>query len=442
MKDALNMKIQRALLSVSDKTGPEILDGRVKTLHPKIHGGILQRRDHPDDRATCQQLGLPPIDLVCVNLYPFEAEPSIENIDIGGPAMIRSAAKNHADVIVLCEPADYASVLVALQTNGDIPLEQRRLAGQTATEIALRYGENPHQQAILRPDATPPPEANLTTARILHGKAMSFNNYVDGDAALEAARELHAAPAAVIIKAEALAEAWEGDVVSAFGSVIAVTRPVDAAAAQVLKGRFVEALIAPSFEPDALEFLQNKSKNIRLLSLDCPLSAPLARKVIRQINGATLIQDADVNAPEEWRVVTRAILPDDLRPTAEFGIRVGKHLKSNAIVLAWEYAPGQFAILGMGAGQPNRVDALRKLALEKARENITRRGLDMAAVLARTVLVSDAFFPFADNIEAAAEFGIRYIVEPGGSKQDAACIAACDQHGIAMVFSGCRHFRH
>ncbi len=516
MKDALNMKIQRALLSVSDKTGliefaqglvalgveilstggtaaalrqagvavtdvsaytghPEILDGRVKTLHPKIHGGILQRRDHPDDRATCQQLGLPPIDLVCVNLYPFEAEPSIENIDIGGPAMIRSAAKNHADVIVLCEPADYASVLVALQTNGDIPLEQRRslaqkafartstydsaiarwLAGQTATEIALRYGENPHQQAILRPDATPPPEANLTTARILHGKAMSFNNYVDGDAALEAARDLHAAPAAVIIKhtnpcgaatgatlAEALAEAWEGDVVSAFGSVIAVTRPVDAAAAQVLKGRFVEALIAPSFEPDALEFLQNKSKNIRLLSLDCPLSAPLARKVIRQINGATLIQDADVNAPEEWRVVTRAILPDDLRPTAEFGIRVGKHLKSNAIVLAWEYAPGQFAILGMGAGQPNRVDALRKLALEKARENITRRGLDMAAVLARTVLVSDAFFPFADNIEAAAEFGIRYIVEPGGSKQDAACIAACDQHGIAMVFTGCRHFRH
>ena len=510
------MKIQRALLSVSDKTGlvafaqglvalgaeilstggtatvlrqagvtvtdvsaytghPEILDGRVKTLHPKIHGGILQRRGRSDDMAICQQLGLPAIDLVCVNLYPFEETPSIENIDIGGPALTRSAAKNHADVLILCDPVDYEPVLAALKKDGDLSLAQRRalaqkafartaaydtaiahwLAGPPPAETTLRYGENPHQTAILRPDVSLVPEANLPAARILHGKAMSYNNYVDADAALEAVRELHAAPAAVIIKhtnpcgaatgptlADALAAAWEGDVISAFGSVIALSRPVDLAAAQILEGRFVEALIAPAFDPDAREFLQNKSKNIRLISLDGALAAPLPRKVVRQINGALLIQDADVNAPEDWHGVTQATIPDDLRATAEFGIRLGKHLKSNAIVLAWEYAPGQHAILGMGAGQPNRVDALRKLALAKARENMTRRGLDVAAVLARTVLVSDAFFPFPDNIEAAAEFGLRYLVEPGGSKQDAACIEACDRHGIAMVFTGCRHFRH
>ena len=510
------MKVQRALLSVSDKTGlldfarglaalgveilstggtaaalrdaglavvdvsaftghPEILDGRVKTLHPKVHGGILQRRGNPADVETCQKLGLPPIDLVCVNLYPFEQSPSIETIDIGGPSMLRSAAKNHADVIVLTDPADYAPVLAALQADGDLPLERRHalaqkvfartsaydaaiaawFAGGTAAEIPLRYGENPHQAATFRPDAPPPAEANLAAARILHGKEMSYNNYVDGDAALEAARELHACPAAVIIKhtnpcgaatgatlAEALAAAWEGDVVSSFGSVIAVTRPVDLATAQVLKGRFVEALIAPAFEPDALEFLKAKSKDIRLISLDRPLAAPLARKLTRRINGGTLTQDADLNAPEAWQPVTKAAIPDALRPLADFGIRICKHLKSNAILLAWECAPGQHAVLGMGAGQPNRVDSMRKLAIEKARENVARRGLDPAQVLAQTVLVSDAFFPFPDNIEAAAAFGIQYVVEPGGSKKDAECIAAADAAGIAMVFTGCRHFLH
>ena len=510
------MKIQRALLSVSDKSGlldfarglsalgveilstggtastlreaglpvvdvsaftghPEIFDGRVKTLHPKIHGGILQRRHLPEDAASAEKLGIPPIDLVCVNLYPFEQSPSIENIDIGGPSMLRSAAKNHADVIVLTDPADYSPVLAALRSTGDLPLDQRRalaqkvfartstydaaisawLSGAPAPEIPLRYGENPNQSATFRPDSPPPSEANLAAARILHGKEMSYNNYVDGDAALEAARELFATPAAVIIKhtnpcgaatgntlAEALSAAWEGDVVSAFGSVIALTRPVDLTTAQILKGRFVEALIAPSFEPDALEFLKAKSKDIRLISLDRPLAAPLPRKLSRQINGGTLTQDADLNAPEAWNPVTQASIPDSLRPLADFGIRVCKHLKSNAILLAWEPTPGHYAILGMGAGQPNRVDSMRKLAIDKARENITRLGLDPAAVLAKTVLVSDAFFPFADNIDAAAAFGIRYIVEPGGSKKDADCIAACDTHGIAMVFTGCRHFLH
>ena len=510
------MKIQRALLSVSDKTGladlarglaglgmdllstggtaaalreagvsvtdvsahtghPEILDGRVKTLHPKVHGGILQRRAIPADADTCARLGIPPIDLVCVNLYPFEQSPSIDTMDIGGPAMLRSAAKNHADVIVLCDPMDYPDVLAALQRDGDLPADHRRrlarkafertaaydaaiaawLAGEPAPEIHLRYGENPHQAATFRPDTPPPAEATLAAARILHGKEMSFNNYVDGDAALEAARGLHDAPAAVIIKhtnpcgaatadtlADALAEAWEGDGVSAFGSVIAATRPVDLTAAQVLKGRFVEALIAPAFEPEALEFLKAKSRDIRLISLDQPLAAPRPRRLIRQINGGLLRQDADVQAPEEWHVVTRAAFPDSLRPLAAFGIRVCTHIKSNAILLAWEPAPGRFAVLGMGAGQPNRVDALKKLALAKARENIERRGLDPVQVLARTVLVSDAFFPFADNIEAAAEFGVKFVVEPGGSKRDAECVAAADAAGIAMAFTGCRHFRH
>ena len=511
-----DMKIHRALLSVSDKTGlidfarglaalgveilstggtatalraaglavvdvstfsghPEILDGRVKTLHPKIHGGILQRRANPADRETCQKLGLLPIDLVCVNLYPFEQSPSIENIDIGGPSMLRSAAKNHVDVIVLTDPADYAPVLAALQTAGDLPLEARRalaqkvfartsaydaaiavwLEGASNAPIPLRYGENPHQSATFLPDSPLPAEATLASARILHGKEMSYNNYVDGDAALEAVRELHDSPAAVIIKhtnpcgaatgatlAEALAAAWEGDVVSSFGSVIALTRPVDLATAQVLKGRFVEALIAPAFEPDALEFLKAKSKDIRLISLDRPLATPLPRRLTRQINGGALAQDADLNAPEGWTLVTKTPFPDALRPVADFGIRICKHLKSNAILLAWEPSPGCHALLGMGAGQPNRVDSMRKLAIEKARENIARLGLDPAQVLAQTVLVSDAFFPFPDNIEAAAAFGIRHIVEPGGSKKDADCIAACDAAGIAMVFTGCRHFLH
>ncbi len=510
------MKIQRALLSVSDKTGlidfarglaalgveilstggtaatlreaglavidvsgvtghPEILDGRVKTLHPAIHGGILQRRDLAADLETCAQLGIAPIDLVCVNLYPFEQAPSIETIDIGGPAMLRAAAKNHADVVVISDPTDYAPVLEALQATGDLPPEERRrLAGKVFSrtaaydaaiatwvngalppEIPLRYGENPHQTATFRPDVPPPCEATLATARILHGKEMSYNNYVDGDAALEAAREFHEASAAVIIKhtnpcgvatgdtlAQALAEAWEGDVVSAFGSVIALTRPVDLATAQILKGRFVEALIAPAFEADALEFLKAKSRDIRLISLDQPLASPLPRRQVRQINGGRLDQDADLNAPAGWQVVTQSPFPDRLRPVAEFGIRAAKHLKSNAIALAWEYAPGRQALLGMGAGQPNRVDALKKLALAKARENMQRRQFDPAQVLATTVLVSDAFFPFPDNIEAAAEFGVNYIVEPGGSKKDADCIAACDAAGIAMVFTGCRHFRH
>lgn len=467
---------------VSAHTGsPEILGGRVKTLHPKIHAGILRRDDNPADAETCRAMGIPPISLVCVNLYPFPSSPSIENIDIGGPTLLRAAAKNRAFCLPVCDPADYPAVLAALRdgTDGDALRSAlaakvfaavssydeaiaRWLSGQAAqpfqtAPIELRYGENPHQKAWLFPDALPPAAANLGTARVLHGKEMSYNNYVDSDAALETVRELHAVPAAVVVKhgnpcgaatgetlADALAQAWEGDAVSAYGSVIALSRPVDLAAAQVLQGRFVEALIAPSFEPDALEWLRAKSKMIRLVSLDAPLAEPAPRTLFRQIRGATLHQDADIPslAPEQWEPVTRSRIPDALRPLAAFGVRMCAHLKSNAILLAREWCPGRYAILGMGAGQPNRVDAMRKLALPKAAENIERLGLDPAETMARTVLVSDAFFPFADNIEAAAAAGVRHIVAPGGSKRDAECIAACDEHGIAMVFTHCRHFLH
>ena len=467
---------------VSDYTGsPEILGGRVKTLHPKIHAGILRRDDNPDDVETCRAMGIQPISLVCVNLYPFDETPSIENIDIGGPTMLRAAAKNRAFCLPVCDPTDYPAILAALRA-GTVGAALRTslaakvfatishyddaidtwLAGNATLEanlrrIELRYGENPHQTAGFLPVTPPLAEANLGSARILHGKEMSYNNYVDGDAALETVRELFDSPAAAVIKhgnpcgaatgstlAEALAQAWEGDAVSAYGSVIALSRPVDLATAQVLQGRFVEALIAPSFEPDALEWLCAKSKMIRLVSLDAPLAAPAPRTLYRQIRGAALYQDADVasTAPEQWEPVTRARIPDALRPLATFGIRMCAHLKSNAILLAHEYRPGFHAILGMGAGQPNRVDAMRKLALPKAAENMERLGLDPAETMARTVLVSDAFFPFADNIEAAAAAGVRHIVAPGGSKRDAECIAAADAAGIAMVFTHCRHFLH
>jgi len=542
------MKIRRALISVSDKTGvvafaraladrgvellstggtakalraagvavkdvadftgfPEMLDGRVKTLHPKVHGGLLYLRGNAEHEATVQQHGLQPIDLVCVNLYPFEATvakpnvsfaDAIENIDIGGPAMLRSAAKNHRSVTVVTDPADYARVLASLEAHGGDTTEALRrelaqkvyartaqydaaiagyLAGQVENQEAgrpfvlagasgqvLRYGENPHQQAFFYRDPVAT-EACIAHTTVLHGKEMSYNNYVDGDAALEAVKELAGAPGAAIIKhtnpcgyatgrtlAEALAAAWAGDTVSAFGSVIAVTVPVDLAAAQVLKGRFVEALIAPDFTPEALEFLQAKSKDIRLLKLQQPLTPPQPGRAIRQINGGLLVQDRDAALFERWEMVTHTPFPADKRALAEFGVKVCKHVKSNAIVLVREYAPGCYTQLGMGAGQPNRIDSTRKLALTKARENIAAlhaAGGDPRplaefekALLAACVMVSDAFFPFPDNVEVAAEAGLKFIVQPGGSKKDADVVAAADQAGIAMVFTGMRHFRH
>lgn len=490
------------VMDISDFTGfPEMLDGRVKTLHPKVHAGLLYMRGNPEHERTMRENELLPIDLVCVNLYPFEEtvakpdvgfEDAIENIDIGGPTMIRSAAKNMKDVTVVIDPADYGRVLESMDANGGdttpalrIELGQKvyaraaeynaaiagYLAEQIETDAArpfvkcgfegkeLRYGENSHQRAWIYADARAD-EACIGDTELLHGKEMSYNNYVDGDAALEAAKDLAGVPGVAIVKhtnpcgyatgsslAEALEAAWAGDPVSSFGSVIAVTENVDLAAAERLKGRFVEVLIAPGFDPDALEFLQNKSKNIRLLKLGSPIGTAQPQRMLKQINGALLVQDVDVAADNEWKPATEAEFPEAKRRLAEFGIRACKHTKSNAIIVVEEYTPGRFAVLGMGAGQPNRVDALRKLAMTKAEENLRLRdeNIDADAISAKLgecVLVSDAFFPFADNIEEANGFGVRYIVEPGGSKRDDDVVAACDKFGIAMAFTGMRHFKH
>jgi len=499
-----------AVRDVSDFTGfPEMLDGRVKTLHPKVHAGLLHLRDNADHQATMKQHGMGAIDLVCVNLYPFEATvarpgvelaEAIENIDIGGPTMLRSAAKNMKFVTVVTDPADYARVLDEMAARGGDTTPELRFtlaqkvfartaeydaaiaawlaprapaAPDTAAPfvlarsggVKLRYGENPHQTAVFYRDPAAA-EADIAHTTQLHGKELSYNNYVDGDAAVEAARELVGAPGVAIIKhtnpcgyatgatpAQAFEAAWQGDIVSAFGSVIAVTQPVDLALAQCLKGRFVEMLVAPDYTPDALEFLKKKSKDLRILKFDRPFAAPAAGRTFRPIGGGVLTQDRDVGLITNWVVPTENPFPDEKRRLAEFGVKACKHVKSNAIVIVREYEPGQYALLGMGAGQPNRVDSVRKLAVTKADENIARLCETAAGygktpqecrqeIMADCVLVSDAFFPFPDNIQMAADAGVRYIVQPGGSMRDEEVIAACDRFGIAMAFTGMRHFRH
>ncbi len=497
-----------AVKDVSEFTGfPEMLDGRVKTLHPRIHAGLLALRDHAGHAATMKQHGLEWIDLVCVNLYPFEEaiarpdvafEEAVENIDIGGPTMLRAAAKNHKFVTVVADPADYARVLAEFreregETSDALRLELAQkvfarqalydaaiagyLARQSGSNAApplalaygvgerLRYGENPHQDAVFYRDSRGA-EACVAWAEVLHGKEMSYNNYVDADAALEAARELAGRPAVAIIKhtnpcgfatgrnlAEAFEAAWAGDPVSAFGSVIAVTERVDVDTARLLAGRFVEVFIAPDYEPAALDFLKHRSKNLRLLKLHKPLARAAKATEIKQINGGLLAQDRDVEVSAHWMNPTAAAFPEEKRGLAEFGMRAAKHVKSNAIVIVREYAPGEFMLLGMGAGQPNRVDALRKLAVPKAEENINllfdtqqpygkSRKEFRDEILRECVLVSDAFFPFADNVDSAAEAGIQFMIQPGGSKKDEEVVAACDKYGIAMAFTGMRHFKH
>ena len=325
----------------------------------------------------------------------------------------------------------------------------------------LRYGENAHQNATFYKEAHCD-EANLGSAKQLHGKALSFNNIVDGDAALEMAKEFHQDTAVVIVKhmnpcglatgktlKDAFEAAWEGDPVSAFGSVIAVTQNVDLEAAQFLKGRFVEILIAPSFDPDALEFLQNKSKDIRLLEVG-KLEAPMPRKVYKHVIGGLLVQDRDASTWEKFECVTQAQLPPNKEALARFTWIVTKHTKSNAIVMGYEYEPGYFQILGLGPGQPNRIDSNLRLCQPRVRDNVARMPLPQGETLeslekkifSEVVMGSDAFFPFPDNIDACAQAGVRYIVQPGGSVKDPEVIQACDQQNIAMVFTGMRHFRH
>jgi phosphoribosylaminoimidazolecarboxamide formyltransferase/IMP cyclohydrolase len=538
----MNVKIKRALLSVSDKAGiidfarklhemevellstggtaraireagipvkdvseftgfPEMLDGRVKTLTPQVHAGILYMRDNEKHVKTMEEYELGQIDLVCVNLYPFEetiakedvslAE-AIEQIDIGGPTMIRSAAKNMKFVTVITDPADYAQVIQEMKANEGATTESFRfLLGQKvyaraaeynaaiATYLAeqvaeqklakpfvksysdgteLRYGENAHQKAWLYKDADSR-EATIALTEVLHGKEMSYNNYVDGDGALEAVKDLSGKPGVAVIKhtnpcgyatgetlAEAFEAAWAGDPVSAFGSVIAVTQRVDLKTAECLDGRFIEAIIAPGYEEDALDHLMKK-KNLRILKLKKPMGKALSQRMVKQINGGLLVQDLDTEILESWSVPTEVPFAENKKELALFGIAAAKHTKSNAIVLVQEYKAGQFRVLGMGAGQPNRVDALKKLSVSKAVDNLKTENPEITdeeiqQIIGECVFVSEAFFPFADSIDAASEMGAKFIVQPGGSIRDDEVIAACNKHGMAMAMTNMRHFKH
>jgi len=472
---------------VSEHTGfPEILDGRVKTLVPQVHGGLLGRRDLPEHQGQMQQHGIAPIDLVAVNLYPFEAtvakgasfEDCIENIDIGGPAMIRSAAKNHAHVVVLTEPAQFAEVQAEIEAKGGTTLALRRklaaaayartaaydaaisgwFARQEGEEFpprlaiagvlrqGLRYGENPHQRAAFYLDGTGRP--GIATAVQVQGKELSYNNLNDTDAAFEAVAEFDK-PAIVIVKhanpcgvamADDLASAWDlalrCDPVSAFGGIVAANRKLDAAAAEKIAAIFTEVVIAPDAEEAAKEIFAKK-KNLRLLltgGVPDPAAPGLA---FRSVAGGFLAQSRDAGrvTEAELKVVTkRAPTPQEMADLL-FAFRVCKHVKSNAIV----YAKGG-ATVGIGAGQMSRVDSAR-IAAWKSEEAAKAAGLDQP--LARgSVVASDAFFPFADGLQAAAAAGATAVIQPGGSIRDNEVIAAADAAGLAMVFTGMRHFRH
>lgn len=521
------MPIRRALISVSDKNGivdlartladlgaellstggtfkaleaaglpvhtvesytesPEVMDGRVKTLHPRIHGGILSREGV--DEADLDRIGAGFIDLVAVNLYPFEATLAnphaefaelIENIDIGGPSMLRSAAKNHARVAVLCDPADYPRVIEELKASGGISAATRQaLAAKAFSHTAaydaaisgwltaqgeadgypralslvlekaygLRYGENPHQAGAFYRDRNAP-AGSLARAESLGtgAKELSFNNLVDVEAALDAVREF-AAPAAVVVKhaspcgvaiAPTLAAAYrlarDADALSAFGGIVALNREVDAATADLLAETFLECIVAPSFATDALEKLRAK-KNLRLLATGAWLGADHVARHMKRIGGGFVIQARDATGPGEvsaGKVVTERAPTASELAALEFAWCACKHVKSNAITLARAgEAPDTFATTGIGGGQTSRVGAV-EIAVKAA--GAAGRG---------SVLASDAFFPFRDGLEAALAAGITAVAQPGGSKGDEDVIAAANAAGIAMVFTGVRHFRH
>jgi len=485
-----------AVREVADVTGfPEMLDGRVKTLHPAIHAGILARRDLPEHEAALERHGIGPIDLVAVNLYPFEAtvaksgvafDDAIEQIDIGGVAMIRAAAKNHAAVVVLVDPAQYAPVIEELRRSGGVvsaetrrrlALEAFRRTAQYDAAIAawlrapapaavpvagdalrfppivhidaervdaLRYGENPHQRAAFyRPIGSLLGTGGLATLRHLHGPELSYNNLLDLAGALGLLVEL-AEPAAVVVKhtnpcgaavgpdvVTAFERARASDPVSIYGGIVGINRPVDRRLVAALSGILLEILFAPAFEPDALEELRATKRKLRVLEV--PVGRPLAGPPpleLRSVAGGLLIQEADLIGldPVTVRVVSRRQpTPAEWR-ALRFAWTVVKHVKSNAIVLASEEQ-----VLGVGAGQMSRVDAAR-LAVMRAREHGHKLGGTAAA--------SDAFFPFRDGLDVVAEAGATSVIHPGGSIRDDEIVAAADEHRMAMVTTGIRHFKH
>ncbi len=464
---------------VSDITGfPECLDGRVKTLHPAIHGGILAMRENAEHMAQIEKLGINPIDIVAINLYPFKAtiskpdvelEDAIENIDIGGPTMIRAAAKNWQDVCVVVDPCDYEKVIASLKGDGITRDDKFRYAlkvfQHTASYDALisnylaeqigeiypesytvtyekvqdmRYGENPHQQGVFYREPLNV-EGTLAAAVQLHGKELSYNNINDANGALDTIKEFGDVPCAVAVKHanpcgvatgdtiyDAYLGAYNADPVSIFGGIVALNRTVDKATADELCKTFLEIIIAPDFEQDALEVLTQK-KNIRLLKLsDIAMPNTSARKDFKKVAGGLLVQDLNCSLFDgELKVVTdRAPTKEELSDL-EFAFKVVKHTKSNGIVLAKDNAT-----VGVGPGQTNRITAL-DLAIRYAGEKV--KG---------SVLASDAFFPFSDCVELAQKSGITAIIQPGGSIRDEESIKACNEAGIAMVFTGIRHFKH
>ncbi|MDP9222429.1 MAG: bifunctional phosphoribosylaminoimidazolecarboxamide formyltransferase/IMP cyclohydrolase [Actinomycetota bacterium] len=461
-----------AVTPVSDVTGaPEILGGRVKTLHPKVHGGILADRSNPAHMAELQQQGIDVIDLVVCNLYPFEhtiAHPSVkeqdalEQIDIGGPAMVRAAAKNFHSVAVVVHPGDYGTILDELGRDGEISLETRRrlaldafahsasydaaiaaylnrggpfperlaLAGEKVMD--LRYGENPHQSAALY--RNPGPVTGLAAAVQLHGKELSYNNLLDSDAALKLVTELrdiaavivkHSNPCGAAVAAsleEAYLRALECDRTSAFGGIVALNRSCDGPTAAAIGGIFTEVVIAPGFDDDALGVLSSK-KNLRILRADRASEPELD---VRRVSGGLLVQSSDgPDLADDAKVVTAAQPSEEQWADLRFAWIVAKHVKSNAIVFAKDRTA-----IGVGAGQMSRVEST-ELAARRAGERA--RG---------AVCASDAYFPFRDGLDAAVAAGAVAVIQPGGSIRDDEVIAAADEHGIPMVFTGRRHFRH
>jgi phosphoribosylaminoimidazolecarboxamide formyltransferase/IMP cyclohydrolase len=464
-----------AVTEVSDVTGfPEIMGGRVKTLHPKIHGAILGRRDV--DASVMEAHGIIGIDMVVVNLYPFQQtisrpdcafEDAIENIDIGGPAMIRAAAKNHRDVLVITSAADYADVIEALSgaINADfrLKLAQKAFAHTAGYDAAiasylgdgfsdslalgfekkqsLRYGENPHQAAAFYAEPVPPCQS-ISGVSQLQGKELSFNNIADADAALECVKQFkepgcvivkHANPCGVAVgkaTVDAYERAYQTDPVSAFGGIIAFNKTPDVATAKsIIDKQFAEVILAPEVSEDVLAVF-NVKPNIRVLSYGQQSASSGAIRDYRRVNGGLLVQDADTRVIDEADLVVATALS----PTAEqlrdllFAWKVVKFVKSNAIVFCAEGAT-----LGVGAGQMSRVYSARIAAIKAQDVNLN---------IAGSVMASDAFFPFRDTVDQAAELGVKAIIQPGGSMRDDESVQAADEHGIAMVFTGVRHFRH
>lgn len=472
-------------IAIDEVTGfPEMMDGRVKTLHPLIHGALLGRRDLPTHQEAMKEHGIQPIDLVVVNLYPFketllaggnQAE-MIEKIDIGGPSMLRSAAKNHAAVTVVCDPSDYEKVLTQLAENGEtslafrqqlaakvfrhtasydaliaqyltseFPVEDEKPEKLTLTyelKQGMRYGENPQQSADFYESGLPT-QYSIAQSQQLHGKALSYNNVRDADAALQIARDFDA-PTVVALKhmnpcgigtAADIEQAWdyayEADPVSIFGGIIVLNREVNLATAQKMSKIFLEIIIAPSYSAEALEVL-SKKKNIRLLTVDfSEKEHSKIEPLVTGVLGGLLVQNQDVitEHPEEWTVATKVSPTEDQMTALKFAWRAVKFVKSNGIIVT-----NSHQTLGVGPGQTNRVGSV-KIALEAAAEKSPE-------MQENSVLGSDAFFPFADNIDEIAKAGIKAIVQPGGSVRDQEVIDACDKYGIAMVFTGLRHFRH